>query len=100
MITGHQIREARRLLGMTTTRLAAKSNLRLPVIQRAEAYDGMAPIGAAGCAAIKGVLETAGAIFHADNSVGLQPKSGTSAMAAKTAKAAKALKARTTDAAS
>ena len=95
MITGHQIREARRLVGMSTTTLAKKAKLRLPMIQKAEAYDGTAPIGAVNCDAIQGVLEAAGATFHSDNTVGVQPKPGAKTMAkTATAKAPKTPKPR------
>ena len=48
--------------------------------------------GAVNCDAIQGVLEAAGAIFHSDNTVGVQPKPGSKTMAAKTRDAAKAPK--------
>ena len=92
MITGHQIREARRLVGMSTTTLAKKAKLRLPMIQKAEAYDGAAPIGAVNCDAIQGVLEAAGATFHSDDTVGVQPGAKTMAKTA-TQKAPKTPKA-------
>ena len=63
MLTGRQIREARRLLRLSVHDLAARSGLDEAVIARAEAVDGVAPITLAQSAAIHRAVERDGLIF-------------------------------------
>lgn len=67
MITGRQIREARALLGLQRSVLAARSKIiTTATITRAEAVDGEPPITTVQAAAIQQVLERAGVDFTSD----------------------------------
>ena len=68
MITGRQIREARTLLGLHRSALAAKAKtVTTGTITRAELVDDEPPITIAQAAAIKEALERAGVEFMQDN---------------------------------
>ena len=67
MITGRQIREARALLGLQRSALAARSKIvTTATITRAESVDGEPPITTAQAAAIQQALERAGVEFISD----------------------------------
>lgn len=63
MLTGRQIREARRLLAWERTTMARRIALPVTVIDRAEAEDGEANITVAQEIKIKGAFEKAGIEF-------------------------------------
>jgi hypothetical protein len=63
VITGAQIRQARRLLNWRISGLATKARLPISTIERAECADGEAPITLAHEAAIRLALEAAGVEF-------------------------------------
>ncbi|RYB01354.1 XRE family transcriptional regulator [Lichenibacterium ramalinae] len=67
MITGRQIREARALLGLQRSQLAARvRNITTATIMRAELVDGEPPITTAQADALKEALERAGIEFTSD----------------------------------
>ena len=67
MITGRQIREARALLGLSRSALAAKVKVvTAATIVRAESVDGKLPITAAQAAVIQEALERADVEFTSD----------------------------------
>ncbi len=65
MITGAQIREARRLLKLPVFRLAQRSKVASVTIARAEQADGEPKLSEATLIRIRDVLETAGIDFLA-----------------------------------
>ena len=65
-VTGRQIREARKLLGMTPGDLARRTKVFKPAILRAESMDDEALITVAQAAAIRRALERAGIEFITD----------------------------------
>ena len=68
MITGRQIREARALLGMQRSELAAKVRMiSTTTITRAESVDDDPPITIIQAAAIRSFFEAAGIEFVADD---------------------------------
>ena len=68
MITGRQIREARALLGLQRSELAAKVRLiATATVTRAELVDGEPPITVAQAAAIRAFFEAAGIEFVANH---------------------------------
>ncbi len=66
-LTGREIREARALIGLSRSDLAAKlSIIGTPSLKRIEMYDGPPPITQEHAAAIQRALEWAGVEFTAD----------------------------------
>lgn len=70
MLTGSQIRAARALLKWSGHKLAEKSQVSYPAIQRAEQVDDMPNMQARNLAAIKAALEDAGVEFIDGNYTG------------------------------
>jgi hypothetical protein len=71
MITGAQIREARKLLGLQPYQLARLVTMHLSVIRRAESVDGEPPITVYQEAFIRHALEAAGVEFTNGNAPGV-----------------------------
>ena len=63
MITGAQIRQARKLVGWSVKELGDRTKLAASTVQRAECVDGEPSITEAHAAAIRKALETAGVEF-------------------------------------
>ena len=63
MITGAQIRQARKLVGWSVKELGGRAKLAASTVQRAECVDGEPSITEAQAAAIRKALETAGVEF-------------------------------------
>jgi transcriptional regulator with XRE-family HTH domain len=63
MVTGAQIRAARALIGWSANKLAQRSGLSYPTIQRAESVNGIPRLQAPNLAAIQRALEDAGVVF-------------------------------------
>ena len=70
VITGSQIRVARAFLRWSANRLATESKLGIATVRRAEAEDGVPPIGATSIDNLQRVLEAAGILFVDDNDNG------------------------------
>ncbi len=70
MITGGQIREARRLLDWQTRDLAKRAKVQTSTVQRAEASEGEPAITIAHRDAIQSALEAAGVEFIPENGGG------------------------------
>ena len=67
MLTGRQIREARSLLGLSPSELAAMTEILRPTtVKRAEAQDMMQPIAVAHMRTIRETLEALGVEFGPD----------------------------------
>ena len=67
MLTGRQIREARRLLGLAPSKLAQKTRIVTPLtLRRAEADDHRPPIADVHMRAIRQTLEQLGVEFGPD----------------------------------
>jgi ribosome-binding protein aMBF1 (putative translation factor) len=64
MLTGHQIRTARQLLGWQQSFLAQRCKLEPRTIHRAESVQDEPPITTAHARAIQRVLENAGVVFE------------------------------------
>ncbi len=69
-ITGAQVRAARALLRWSADDLAARSQLGVATIRRAEAQDGPLPVTPANASAIRGAIEGAGVEFIPENGGG------------------------------
>ena len=63
MITGPQIRQARRLLGWNVVALAGMAEIAPAIVERAERSSGMPSITLAQAARIQAVCEAAGVVF-------------------------------------
>jgi hypothetical protein len=74
VITGPQIRQARRLLDWRISGLAKKAGLPISTIERAECAEGEAPITLAHEAAIRLALESAGVEFTSGDVPGVRVK--------------------------
>ena len=72
MITGTQIRQARRLLRWRISELATRARLPISTIQRTEWADGEAPITLAHEAAIRLAFESAGVEFTNGDAPGVK----------------------------
>ena len=71
MITGYQIREARLLLGLSRSDLAAElSVVGSPSLKRIEMFDGPPPISEDYAATIQAAFEAAGVVFIKTNGEG------------------------------
>jgi transcriptional regulator with XRE-family HTH domain len=62
VITGAQIRQARKLVGWSVARLGRRAKLAASTVHRAECVDGEPPITEAHAAAIRYALERAGGV--------------------------------------
>jgi hypothetical protein len=71
MLTGPEIRVARRMLGWTAMELAGQAKISRDALRNAEGSDGIGAVQTKTLAAIKGTLERAGIIFVVDNRSGL-----------------------------
>ena len=69
-ITGAQLRAARALVRWRADDLAAKANIGVATIRRAEALDGPVSMTAANVDAIRRALEAAGVVFIPENGGG------------------------------
>ena len=76
MITGAQIRQARKLVGWSAADLGRRAKLATSTVHRAECVDGEPPITEAHAAAIRYALERAGVDFTNGDEPGvkLNPK--------------------------
>ena len=63
MITGTQIKAARKLLGWSTLKLAQRAKMHTSTVHRAECVEGEPPITARHAAMIRIALEAAGVEF-------------------------------------
>ena len=63
MITGAQIRQARKLVGWSVANLGRRAKLAASTVQRAECVDGEPPITQAHAAAIRNAFGRAGVEF-------------------------------------
>ena len=75
MITGAQIREARRLAGLGPRELARRAKISVAVVERAEGVDGEPMITTAQAHALQRALEAAGVEFVSGDSPSAKLKS-------------------------
>jgi transcriptional regulator with XRE-family HTH domain len=72
MITGAQIRQARKLVGWSVKELGGRAKLAASTVQRAECVDGEPSITEAHAAAIRTALERAGVEFTKGDEPGVK----------------------------
>jgi transcriptional regulator with XRE-family HTH domain len=72
MITGAQIRQARKLVGWSVKELGGRAKLAASTVQRAECVDGEPSIKEAHAEAIRKALETAGVEFTIGDEPGVK----------------------------
>jgi len=74
MITGDQIRQARKLLGWPSSRLAQRAKVHPAIVRRAESVDGEPPITVYQAALIRDALERFGVEFTNGDEPGVKLK--------------------------
>jgi transcriptional regulator with XRE-family HTH domain len=72
VITGAQIRQARKLVGWSVADLGRRAKLAASTVQRAECVDGEPPITEAHAGAIRYALERAGVEFTTGDEPGVK----------------------------
>jgi ribosome-binding protein aMBF1 (putative translation factor) len=74
MITGDQIRQARKLLGWPSSRLAQRAKVHSAIVRRAESVDGEPPVTLYQAALIRDALERFGIEFTNGDEPGVKLK--------------------------
>jgi ribosome-binding protein aMBF1 (putative translation factor) len=74
MITATQIREARKLLGWSTLKLAGRAKIHSAILRRAEGVEGEPPLTGYQHALIRNALQVAGIEFTNDDGPGVRLK--------------------------
>jgi len=72
MITGDQIRQARKLLGWAASRLAQRAKVHSAIVRRAESVDGEPPVTVYQAALIRDTLERFGIEFTIGDEPGVK----------------------------
>jgi transcriptional regulator with XRE-family HTH domain len=74
MITATQIREARKLLGWSTLKLAGRAKIHSAILRRAEGVEREPPLTGYQHALIRNALQVAGIVFTNGDGPGVQLK--------------------------